>query len=99
LQSLSGVAAPGSPDKPANPLEKVPLRCHASPMEGIAEIRESAARLTTPERAELAVFLLSSLDDTHHRVDDDEVRRRARELESGEVRALTHEEFMRAAGR
>jgi hypothetical protein len=68
-------------------------------MEGIVEIRETAARLSTPERAELAVFLLSSLDDTHHWVDDEEVQRRSQELESGEVQALTQEEFMRAVGR
>ncbi len=68
-------------------------------METVADLRESASRLTSPERAELAVFLLSSLEDTYHWVDDAEVERRARELESGEVRGHSREEFLRAVGR
>jgi hypothetical protein len=37
------------------------------------EIRESVVSLSKPERAELAVLLLGSLDDTHYWVDDEEV--------------------------
>lgn len=45
------------------------------------------------------MFLLGTLDDTHHWVDDEEVLLRREELDSGEVKGLTLEEFKRACGR
>lgn len=45
-------------------------------MSTFTEIRESVVSLSKPERAELAVLLLGSLDDTHYWVDDEEVDQR-----------------------
>lgn len=61
----------------------------------MTEIRDAASNLSNPERAELAVFLLSSLDDTHYWVDDEEVSRRRAEMDSGEVEGVSREEFRR----
>jgi len=63
------------------------------------DILDIAARLTGPERAELAERLLCGLEETHYWVDDEEVRRRARELESGAVEGLSHAELLKAVGR
>ena len=63
------------------------------------DILDTASRLTVPERAELAEQLLCGLEETHYWVDDEEVSRRARELESGAVEGLSHAGFLRAAGR
>jgi len=63
------------------------------------QIRESVVRLSRPERAELAVLLLGSLEDTHYWVDDEEVVNRAAELDSGEVAGVSKEEFRRLCGR
>jgi hypothetical protein len=63
------------------------------------EIRESVVGLSKPERAELAVLLLGSLDDTHYWVDDEEVDRRSAEIDSGAVVGVTKEEFRRLCGR
>jgi hypothetical protein len=68
-------------------------------MTEVAQLREAASHLSTPDRAELAVFLLGTLEDTHHWVEDDEVVRRREELDSGEVKGLSLEEFKRACGR
>jgi hypothetical protein len=68
-------------------------------MTEVAQLREAASRLSAPERAELAVFLLSTLEDTHHWVEDGEVIRRREELDSGEVKGLSPDEFRRACGR
>ncbi|MFM2199794.1 MAG: putative addiction module component [Verrucomicrobiota bacterium] len=67
-------------------------------MSQILEIRKAAGALSTEERAELAAFLLGSLDEVHHWADDDEASRRSEELDSGKVRGLTREEFNRACG-
>jgi hypothetical protein len=55
------------------------------------EIRESVVGLSNPERAELAVLLLGSLDDTHYWVDDEEVDSRSAEMDSGAVVGVTKE--------
>lgn len=68
-------------------------------MTALAKIRESVGSLSKPERAELAVFLLGSLEDTHYWVDDEEVARRSAELDSGEVQGLSREEFRKHCGR
>lgn len=68
-------------------------------MSTFTEIRESVVSLSKPERAELAVLLLGSLDDTHYWVDDVEVENRSSELDSGEVVGVTKEEFRRLCGR
>jgi Putative addiction module component len=63
------------------------------------QIKESVAGLSKPERVELAVLLLGSLEDTHYWVDDEEVERRSAELDSGEVVGVSKDEFRRLCGR
>ena len=68
-------------------------------MSRFTEIRESVVGLSKPERAELAVLLLGSLDDTHYWVDDEEVDQRSEEMDSGAVGGVTKEEFRKLCGR
>ena len=68
-------------------------------MDAFAQIRNSVASLSKPERAELAVLLLGSLEDTHYWVDDEEVARRSAELDSGEVEGISRDEFRMLCGR
>jgi hypothetical protein len=68
-------------------------------MKAFSEIRESVVNLSKPERAELAVLLLGSLEGTHHWVDDEEVERRSAELDSGQTLGVSKEEFMKLCGR
>lgn len=68
-------------------------------MSTFTEIRESVVSLSKPERAELVVLLLGSLDDTHYWVEDEEVENRSAELDSGAVVGVTKEEFRRLCGR
>lgn len=68
-------------------------------MSTFTEIRESVITLSKAERAELAVLLLGSLDNTHYWVDDEEVDNRSAEMDSGTVVGVTKEEFRRLCGR
>jgi hypothetical protein len=68
-------------------------------MSSLAQIMESVPSLSKPERAELAVLLLGSLEDTHYWVDDEEVATRSAELDSGEVLGVSKEEFKKLCGR
>lgn len=68
-------------------------------MSAFTQIRESVVSLSKPERAELAVLLLGSLEDTHHWVDDEEVAKRSAELDSGEVVGISKQEFNKLCGR
>lgn len=61
----------------------------------LAQIEEKAMALTKAERASLAARLLETLPPPGTDVSDEEVARREREMESGEVAALPHEEFIR----
>lgn len=65
----------------------------------IAQLREAVSRLSTPDRAELAAYLLDSLDDAHDWVSDEEVLVRREELNSKTVRGLSLPEFNAACGR
>lgn len=67
-------------------------------MSSFAQIKESVVSLSKPERAELAVLLLGSLEDTHYWVDDEEVATRSAELDSGEVLGVSKEEFKKLCG-
>jgi len=67
-------------------------------MTEVLRLREEISHLSTPDRAELAAFLLGSLDETRYWVDDEEVDRRRRELDAGQVRGLTLSEFKAACG-
>ncbi|HEY8961439.1 MAG TPA: addiction module protein [Luteolibacter sp.] len=68
-------------------------------MTEVLRIREEVSHLSAPDRAELAAFLLGSLDETRHWVEDEEVDRRRHELDAGQVRGLTLAEFQAACGR
>ena len=63
------------------------------------EICDSAALLSADERAQLATYLLDSIDHGHHRVSDEEVDRRADELREDRSLGLTRKEFNEACGR
>jgi hypothetical protein len=68
-------------------------------MSQVAEIRKVVCHLSASDRAELAAFLLGTLDETHYWVDDEEVSRRRDELNSGQVTGLSLEEFKMACER
>ena len=61
----------------------------------LAEIEQEALALSERERASLAAKLLETLPPVGTDVSDEEVERRERELESGQVTAILHEEFVR----
>ena len=65
----------------------------------LAEIEREALALPECERASLAAKLLGTLPPPGTDVSDEEVERRERELESGEVDAISHEEFVRRVER
>ena len=61
----------------------------------LAEIEQKALALPERERASLAAKLLETLPAQETDVSDEEVERRERQLESGQVAAISHEEFVR----
>jgi hypothetical protein len=61
----------------------------------LAEVEQAALALPEGERASLAAKLLDTLPPPATDVSDDEVEKRERELESGQVAAISHEEFLR----
>jgi len=68
-------------------------------MSHLLEIQQQADRLSEEERAGLAAHLLSSVTKTFLGASDDEVDRRDRDLDSGQVTAISHGEFIRQVGR
>ena len=64
----------------------------------VAEIQRELASLPERQRAELAVFILDSLEVAHHEVSDEEVARRRDELLNGQVDRMTRAEFAAACG-
>ena len=65
----------------------------------LAEIEQEVLALSEKERATLAAKLLHTLPPPGTDVSDDEVERRERELDSGQVAAISHEEFVRRVQR
>ena len=61
----------------------------------LAEIEQEALALPDRERASLAATLLDTLPPLVTDIGNEEVARRERELESGQVLAISHEEFVR----
>jgi putative addiction module component (TIGR02574 family) len=59
----------------------------------IAEIEQEALALPERERASLAAKLLDSLPPPGTDISDEEVERREREMESGQLGTISHEEF------
>ena len=59
------------------------------------QIEEVALALPERERASLAAKLLDTLVPPGTEISDEEVERREVELESGQVEAISHQEFLR----
>jgi hypothetical protein len=59
------------------------------------EIEQEALALPDRDRATLAAKLLDTLPPPGMDVPDEEVEQRERELESGQVTAISHQEFVR----
>jgi len=68
--------------------------CYRADMK-LAEIEQKALALPERERASLAAKLLDTLPALETDVSDEEIERRERQLESGQVAAISHEEFVR----
>ena len=65
----------------------------------LAEIQREALALPERERASLAAKLLDTLPPDGTDVSDEEVDQRERDLESGEVTAISHDELVRRVKR
>ena len=65
----------------------------------LAEIAKAALSLPDRDRASLASQLHDTLPASGMDVTDDEVERRERELESGQVTAISHDELVRRVRR
>lgn len=65
------------------------------PLMKLAEIEQEALALSERQRASLASKLLDTLPPPGTDVSEDEIEQRERELESGQVSAISHEEFIR----
>jgi len=59
------------------------------------EIEQEALALPDRDRASLAAKLLDTLPPPGTDVSDEEVEQREREMESGQVTAISHQEFVR----
>jgi putative addiction module component (TIGR02574 family) len=61
----------------------------------LAEIEQEALALPDCDRVSLVAKLLDTLPPPGTDVSDEEIERRERELDSGQVTAISHEEFVR----
>jgi hypothetical protein len=61
----------------------------------LVEIEQEALALPDLDRASLAAKLLDTLPPPGTDVTDEEVEQREREMESGQVTAISHQEFVR----
>lgn len=61
----------------------------------LAEIEREALTLSETDRARLAARLLDTLPPPEVIISDEEVDRRERELDSGTVQPISHEELVR----
>ena len=62
-------------------------------MMSIEELKQEATRLPETERGQLIVDLLATLHQADYDVSDEEVSRRVKETESGEVEDISFEEL------
>lgn len=65
----------------------------------VDQLREAVSHLFLPHKAELAVYILDSLDEAHYGVSDEEVLNCWMKMESRQVEGLTLAEFKTACGR
>lgn len=68
-------------------------------MATLFEVQKAADELNSEDRAGLVAHLLSSFPSAPLGPDNDEVDRRETELDSGEITAMNHAEFLSAVGR
>ena len=61
----------------------------------LKDIEKEAAALSEAERVDLVCKLLDTLSSADIDVSDEEVLEREREMESGAIEPLSHEEFVR----
>jgi hypothetical protein len=61
----------------------------------LAEVEKEALALPECDRASLAAKLLDTLPPPETDVSDEEGEQREREMDSGQVAAISHEEFVR----
>jgi len=61
----------------------------------LGEIEQEALALPDRDRASLAAKLLDTLPSPASYVSDEEVEQREREMDSGRVMAISHQEFVR----
>jgi hypothetical protein len=62
---------------------------------GLEEIEQEALALPERDRASLAAKLLDTLPPPGTDVSDEEVEQREREMDLGQVSAISHQEFVR----
>jgi hypothetical protein len=65
----------------------------------LAELQREAAALSQNERVTLVCSLLETLPAPDFNISDEEVLRRDKDLETGVVEAMSHEEFIAAVQR
>ena len=63
----------------------------------LADIQKQTDELSREDRAGLLTHLLHNLDDSPQGPDDQEVLSRDADLESGTVKTISHEEFLKQA--
>jgi len=65
----------------------------------LAEIQEQAKELSEEDRKGLVAYLLHGMSGLPSGPDDEEVRRRETEMDSGSVTPISHVEFLAQVGR
>ena len=68
-------------------------------MATLSQVQQQAAELSGEERESLLAYLIHSLPNAPLGPDDEEIKRREKEMDSGAVKGLTHDEFLKQAGR
>ena len=68
-------------------------------MATLSQVQQQAAELSGEERESLLAYLIHSLPNAPLGPDDEEIKRREKEMDSGAVEGLTHDEFLKQAGR
>jgi hypothetical protein len=73
-------------------------RCYVEFMNKVLEIQNQTVDLSIEEKEGLLAFLVNDVSPVIG-ADDDEVLRREAEMDSGEVKPISHDEFLAQVGR
>ena len=65
----------------------------------LLDVQKQAAELSFEEKEGLLAYLIHELPDPVMGPDDAEVLRREEKMDSGEVKPISHEEFLKQVGR